>query len=208
MASAQSATDSQFRASETMVELVAQPRDDSYRTTSDRHRGRSQMKELRAPIVALLTAALLLLVICGWLFVWNDDGGGLLPVVMIIGAAQSLVLYGLVVVALTTVVMMRRRPRLAWLATSTCALAALCVWGVRHALLSDAANVNSYRGVEGSGGISSPITRAVNGQLTEVDGNALSAAWAIAVVLLVAAGVLLVAQIRRQRRTVAADAAT
>lgn len=166
------------------------------------------MKELRAPIVALLTAALLLLVICGWLFVWNDDGGGPLPVVMIIGAAQSLVLYGLVVVALTTVVMMRRRPRLAWLATSTCALAALCVWGVRHALLSDAANVNSYRGVEGSGGISSPITRAVNGRLTEVDGNVLSAAWAIAVVLLVAAGVLLVAQIRRQRRTVAADAAT
>ena len=70
------------------------------------------MKELRAPTVALLTASLLLLVICGWLFVWNDDGGGPLPVVMIIGAGQSLVLYGLVVVALTTVVMMRRRPRL------------------------------------------------------------------------------------------------
>ncbi len=133
------------------------------------------MRALRAPTVALLTAALLLLVICGWLFVWNDDGGGPLPVVMIIGAGQSLVLYGLVVVALMTVVMMRRRPRLAWVATSTCALAPLGVWGVRDGLLSDEANVNSYRDVEGSGGISSPITRAVNGRLTEVDGNVLSA---------------------------------
>ena len=67
-------------------------------------------------------------------------------------------------------------------------------------IIEMAANVNSYCDVDGSGGISSPITRAVNGQLTEVDGNVLSPAWAIAVVLLVAAVVLLVAQIRRQRR--------
>lgn len=127
---------------------------------------------------------------------------------MIIGAGKSLVLYGLVVVELTTVVMMRRRPRLIWAATSACALAALGVWGVRDGLLSDASSVNSYRDVEGSGGISSPITRAVDGQLTEVDGNVLSAAWAIVVVLLVAAVVLLIAQMRRQRRTVAVDAAT
>lgn len=109
--------------------------------------------------------------------------------VMIIGAAQSLLLYGLMVGALTIVVMIGRRPRLAWAATLTCALAALGVWGIRHALLSDAANVNS-RDVEGSGGISSPITRAVNGQLTEVDDTVLSVAWAIAIVLLVAAVVL------------------
>ncbi len=106
--------------------------------------------------------------------------------------------------ALTIVVMIGRRPRLAWAATLTCALAALGVWGIRHALLSDAANVNSYRDVEGSGGISSPITRAVNGQLTEVDDTVLSVAWAIAIVLLVAAVVLLIAQIRRQRRAMAA----
>ena len=166
------------------------------------------MKELRAPTVALLTTALLLLVVCGWLFVWNGDGGGPLPVVMIIGAGQSLILYGLVLVALTTVVMMRRRPRIIWAATSTCALAALGVWGVRDGLLSDASNVNSYRDAEGFGGISSPITRAVDGQLTEVDGNVLSVAWAIAVALLVAAAVLLIAQIRRQGRTVVARGAT
>ena len=164
------------------------------------------MKDLRSSTVGLVTAALLLLVFCGWLFVWNDDGGGPLPVVMIIGAGQSLLLYGLVVVALTTVVMTGRRPRLAWVATLTCALAALGVWGIRHALLSDAANVNSYRDGQGSGGISSPITRAVNGQLTEVDDTVLSAAWAIAIVLLVAPVVLLIAQIRRQRSTMAASA--
>ena len=33
------------------------------------------MKGLRAPTVALLTTALLLLVVCGWLFVWSGDGG-------------------------------------------------------------------------------------------------------------------------------------
>jgi hypothetical protein len=117
---------------------------------------------------------------------------------------QSLLLYGPVVVALTTVVMIGRRPSLAWAATLTCALAPLGVWGFRHALLPDAANVNSHRDVEGSGGISSPITRAVNGQLTEIDDTGLSAAWAIAIVLLVAAAVLPIAQIRRQRWTMAA----
>jgi len=89
------------------------------------------MKDLRSSTVGLVTAALLLLVFCGWLFVWNDDGGGPLPVVMIIGAGQSLLLYGLVVVALTTVVMTGRRPRLAWVATS--AASRLCATGTTSA---------------------------------------------------------------------------
>ena len=75
------------------------------------------MKDLRSSTVGLVTAALLLLVFCGWLFVWNDDRGRPLPVVMVIGAGQSLLLYGLVVGALTTVVMIGRRPLLAWAAT-------------------------------------------------------------------------------------------
>lgn len=104
--------------------------------------------------------------------------------------------------------MMGRRPRLAWFATSICALAGLVVWGIRDGLLSDAANVNSYRDVEGAGGLDSPITRAVNGQLTEVDATVLSTAWAIAVALLVAAVLLLIAEIRRQRGTVPAHAVT
>jgi hypothetical protein len=130
-------------------------------------------------------AAVVLLLLGGFVTVWDSDAGEDIFISRIDSSAALVFVAS--VVALVACVVAAWRVRALWV-VAVCALAAaLLVLSIRGSVLSDSANVNSYIAVEGgTGGVSSPITRAANGPITNVDPDIIATAWAIAAGLLIA----------------------
>jgi hypothetical protein len=134
-------------------------------------------------------AAVVLLLLGGFVTVWDSDAGEDIFILRITSSAA--LVYITSVVAFAAGVVAVWRVSALWV-VAVCALAAaLLALGNRAAVLSDSASVNDNIAVEGgTGGVSSPITRAANGPITNVDPDIIGIAWAVAAGLLIASAAL------------------
>jgi len=135
-------------------------------------------------VSAALIVALISLLIGGWVFIWNGDGGGPFPVALIEPGAAS-VPYLLTAAALVAQ-LIRSRSRLArsFVLAAASAASVATLW-FRSSVLGDADSINRYSVPEGAAvGFENALTRAVSGQLTEVDPTVFSVSWAFAAICL------------------------
>lgn len=147
---------------------------------------------------AALTVALISLVLGGWVLIWNDDGGGPFPVVLIHNGRAS-VPYLLTLVALATNLALPATPA-RWIAAASAGGAALATLLYSLLLLDNAGTINEAPlTAEGSVDVDNAVTRAVNGQLTEVDPTLFSVAWGIAGICLLLAALFEVSKLVRDR---------
>lgn len=148
---------------------------------------------------AALTVALILLVLGGWVFIWNDDGGGPFPVVLIHNVRAS-VPYLLTLAALAANVALPTSMPVRWIAAAFASGAALATLFYSVLLLNNAGTVNEARlTADGSVDVDNAVTRAVNGQLTEVDATFFSVTWGIAGICLLLAALFEVSTLLRER---------
>ena len=135
-------------------------------------------------VSAALIVALISLLIGGWVFIWNGDGGGPFPVALIEPGPAS-VPYLLTAAALVAH-LIRSRSRLArcFVLAAASAAAVATLW-FRSSVLGDADSINRSSVPEGEVvGFENALTRAVSGQLTEVDPTVFSVSWAFAAICL------------------------
>jgi hypothetical protein len=139
--------------------------------------------------VPLVAGAAILLLLGGFITVWDSDAGEDVFITRIVPSA-SVVLIASALACVACVVALRKR-RALWIVIATALSAALLAIAIRTSVVSDAADVNDYIAVEGgTGGISSPITRAISGPITNVDPDIISMAWSIAAAMLTAGAAL------------------
>ena len=130
-------------------------------------------------------AAVVLLLLGGFVTVWDSDAGEDIFILRIDSSAA--LVYITSVSAFAACVVAVWRVRALWVVAVSALAAALLALAIRASVLSDSANVNDYIAVEGgTGGVSSPITRATNGPITNVDPDIIGNAWAVAAGLLIA----------------------
>lgn len=134
-------------------------------------------------VIPFAVAALIVLVLGGYITFWNGDASEKMFVTRIAWSAMLVVIataFGTV-----TCIAALWRPGAMKAVFVTTLLAALFAWGTRAGIVTDAAEVNSYRAVEGGpGGLSSPITRAMSKPFTSVDPRPLETAWGVGTALL------------------------
>jgi len=135
-------------------------------------------------VSAALLVALISLLIGGWVFIWNGDGGGPFPVALIEPGAAS-VPYLLTAAALVAH-LIRSRSRLArYVVVGAASAAAGATLWLRSSVLGDADSINRSSVPEGAVvSFENALTRAVSGQLTEVDPTVFSVSWAFAAICL------------------------
>jgi hypothetical protein len=134
-------------------------------------------------------AALVLLLVGGFVTVWDSDAGEDIFILRIDPSAA--LVYTTSVVAFAACVVAVWRVRALWVVAVSAVAAALLALAIRSSVLSDSADVNGYIAVEGgTGGVDSPITRAANGPITNVDPDIIGNAWAVAAGLLIASAAL------------------
>lgn len=150
--------------------------------------------------VPIIGAALAVLLLGGFITVWDSDAGEDIFISRI--DASAVLVFIASTVALAACVVALRRSRALWVVVVCALSAALFALDIRASVVSDSANVNGYIAVEGgTGGVSSPITRATNGPITNVDPDIIDTAWMIAAGLLIVAGALAGWSIWLHRRT-------
>ena len=148
---------------------------------------------------AALTIALISLALGGWVLIWNDDGGGPFPVVLIHNGRAS-VPYLLTLVALATNLALPASTPARWIAAASAGGAALATLLYSLLLLDNAGTINEAPlTAEGSVDVDNAVTRAVNGQLTEVDPTFFGVAWGIAGICLLLAALFEVSTLVRDR---------
>jgi hypothetical protein len=148
---------------------------------------------------AALTVGLMSLVLGGWVLIWNDDGGGPLPVVLIHNVRAS-VPYLLTLAALAANVALPTSTPLRWIAAAFASAAALATLLYSILLLNNAGTINEAPlTADGSVDVDNAVTRAVNGQLTEVDPTFFSVTWGIAGTCLLLAALFEVSTLMRKR---------
>lgn len=148
---------------------------------------------------ALTACALLLLIGGSWILMWNGDGGGPFPVVLIHPLTTTAIVV-LAAVGIGAMFLGRSRKAVLWIAVGATGSAAFLTWATRRSILVDAASVDEYVRIEGSvAGVSNPVTRAVSGQVTDVDPRVFAASWGLGVVLLILGCALVAVDIWRRR---------
>jgi len=185
-----------------LPESVIPPGSESERNTDAVGEGAQTAHPWESRVSASLIVALTSLLIGGWVFIWNGDGGGPFPVALI-GPWPASLPYVLPVVALVAHLLRLRFPFVRWFVPAFAVSAALATLWFRHIVLGDADSINRHRVPEGDVvGVENALTRAVSGQLTEVDPTVFSVLWVVAATCLVigavAAGISLW---QDQRRT-------
>lgn len=142
--------------------------------------------------------ALVLLVVGGWVFIWNGDGGGPFPVALIV-PEWAVIVYASAVGVLVSAYLVGRTRFARWFLVIGAAIATGSTLLVRRSVLSDAGGVNDS--ATPSGGptdVDNALTRAVSGQLTDVDTSVFATTWLLSAVLLLFAGVLAARQLARR----------
>lgn len=144
------------------------------------------MRALTAIAVVLILAAIGAFVFGGVVTVWDGDSGEDVVVHRI--DLTAVFVYVLSVVALIAAVAALWIRRTAWVVVVSSILGAVLALWLRQSVLSRAQSVNNFIAIEGgSDGMSNGITRAVRGNLTDVDSDIIAVGWIIGAALLLAA---------------------
>lgn len=143
-------------------------------------------RALIAVAIVLVLAAVGVLALGGVITVWDSDSGEDVSVRRIDSSAT--IVFVLAAIALVAAVVGLWTRRALWIATVSAALAGLSALLIRRTVLSRVDDVNAFIAAEGSAsGIRNQVTRAVSGNITNVDPDIISVGWAIGAGLLLAA---------------------
>ena len=153
----------------------------------------------RAPwtVVLFIIAALIVMVLGGFVTFWNGEVSEQMFITRISWSA-TFVIIATASAAVACVAALWRRGAMTAVFFITL-VAALFAWGTRRGVRTDAADVNGFRATSGCC-ISSPITRAMTDPFTSVDPEPLDTAWGYGTALLLIGAVVAGWSVWRLRR--------
>lgn len=137
----------------------------------------------RLSIRVMSWCALLMLVFGGWVYVWNGDGGGPLPVVVVV-PLWALILAASAIASVVSAHVVDRFRFARWCVVVGATIATGLTVSIRRSILLDAGSVNDVATPSDvASAVDNGLTRAVSGQLTEVDTAVFGLLWAMSAVL-------------------------